>query len=90
VSEELKIYQPKCKNMPDARWCVFNCSARDKALAKNVFVKQFGQRKWREVARKMKTGIMELFNYPPNQYTAFYVNYIASRVDTRQLRKEAA
>jgi len=94
---KLEVFTPQNKNMPNASWCVFNSTARDQRLAREAFYERYGKKLWYKVRQAYKdpggpmygSGIMAIFKHKPNEYTVFYVNFIAQRVDRRALAREA-
>ena len=83
----MKLYRPKSEGYPDVTWLVFNCSERDKKLARTAFIREYGPGRWEQFRNeRLSTGIMELFHHPQDELAIFYANFIGKRVDERALR----
>jgi hypothetical protein len=86
----MKAYEPKSKNMPDLFWLLFNATARDQRLAREVFVEKYGLERWKKFRKeRISTGIMELFQHPSDEPAILYANFIGKRVDERSLKLSA-
>lgn len=65
-------------------FAVFNSIAADTDKAKWAFKLQFGKDAYREQIKPyLKKGIMSIFKDDPNEYTLWYVRYLADVVRER-------
>ena len=67
----------------DVRWAVFNCNEYGKRKGREAVKSKYGNRGWKEVKERMKSGIMEIFNHPPTKETVLFANIVGLAAEKR-------
>lgn len=68
---------------------VFNSLEYDATKARNAVLRKYGQRGWREVLKRKRTGIMEVFQHEPTKETRLFVREVAVSADARAAKRKA-
>lgn len=69
--------------MSDDFTCVFNAREVDVQYARKVILREFGAEAWQSIKARKRTGLMEIFQHPPDGPAERFVKIIADRVRKR-------
>ena len=62
---------------------VFNCNDYGKSKGREAVKAKYGDQGWKEVTKRMKSGIMEIFNHKPTKETALFANVVGLAAEKR-------
>ena len=65
----------------DVHMAVFNSRPYGKRLGREAVIDKYGQRGWKKVLARMKTGIMEIFHHPAIPETRLFLETVGQHAE---------